>query len=144
VDEVVDVTGYDAFVIGSAAYMYHWLKEADTFVARHRSILSSRPVWLFSGGPVGADVVDEEGHDLVEVSRPSEIEELAGALHPRGDRVFFETADPHAPALGLGERFLHTLPAPRTAQPGDDVPDWAAADGWAAEIAADLDELAVH
>ena len=35
--DVRDVREYDAFVIGSAAYMYHWLKDATDFVHRHRT-----------------------------------------------------------------------------------------------------------
>jgi len=31
-NDVADIDGYDAFVIGSAAYMFHWLKEATAFV----------------------------------------------------------------------------------------------------------------
>ncbi len=51
--EVEDVGGYDAYVIGSAAYMFHWLKDATDFVRHHRKLLAARPVWLFSSGPTG-------------------------------------------------------------------------------------------
>ena len=30
--EVRDASRYDAFVIGGAAYMFHWLKDATAFV----------------------------------------------------------------------------------------------------------------
>jgi len=53
---------YDAFVIGAAAYMSHWLTEATTFVERHRELLASRPVWLFSSGPLGTDTTFVQGN----------------------------------------------------------------------------------
>jgi menaquinone-dependent protoporphyrinogen oxidase len=51
VSAVSDVGHYDAFVIGSAVYMFHWRKEALRFVKRNRAVLAGRPVWLFSSGP---------------------------------------------------------------------------------------------
>jgi hypothetical protein len=44
---------YDAFVIGSAAYMFHWLGYAAKLVRRNRAALAAKPVWLFSSGPLG-------------------------------------------------------------------------------------------
>jgi menaquinone-dependent protoporphyrinogen oxidase len=69
VTDVDDVTAYDAFVIGGAAYMFHWLKDATAFVKRHRARLADRPVWLFSSGPLGTDLVDKEGRDVLETGR---------------------------------------------------------------------------
>lgn len=52
--ERVEVTSdYDAFVIGSALYTGHWLKEAIDLCGRLGPELAGRPVWLFSSGPVG-------------------------------------------------------------------------------------------
>lgn len=53
VSQVHNLEDYDAFVIGSAVYMAHWLKEATEFVTRNRAVLASHPVWLFSSGPLG-------------------------------------------------------------------------------------------
>lgn len=89
VDSVRSPVGYDAFVIGSAVYMGHWLKEARQFVSRNRPALASRPVWLFSSGPTGTKATDAKGRDLREVSGPTEIDELRGWLNPRDHRVFF-------------------------------------------------------
>ena len=80
---------YDAFVIGSAVYMFHWLKEAKQFVSKNRSILASRPVWIFSSGPTGTKATDSKGRDLREVSGPREIDELRESIKPRDHRVFF-------------------------------------------------------
>ena len=108
------------------------------FVKRHRVVLAKRPVWLYSSGPLGTDMVDEEGRDIFEASRPKEFEELETLLHPRGVRVFFGAWDPDAPAIGFGERFLRLMPKSREAIPVGDFRDWPAIDGWAAEIASEL------
>jgi menaquinone-dependent protoporphyrinogen oxidase len=89
ISEVSDVGAYDVFVIGAAAYMFHWLEEATGSVERHREVLAGQPVWLFSSGPLGKDLVDDEGHDVLEVTRPKEFDELQELVHPRGERVFF-------------------------------------------------------
>jgi menaquinone-dependent protoporphyrinogen oxidase len=129
---------YDAFVIGSAAYAGGWLGEATTFVRRHRSFLESRPVWLFSSGPVGTDLVDDKGRDIFEASRPKEFDTVGSSVHPRGERVFFGAWDPDAPAVGLADRFMKLMPAARSSMPVGDFRDWDAIDAWADEIAGDL------
>lgn len=63
--------------------MFHWLKEATSFVKRHHRLLSQRPVWLFSSGPLGTEIVDEEGRDILEATRPKEFDELSALIHPR-------------------------------------------------------------
>ena len=138
VTQVKSATEHDAFVIGSAAYMFHWLKEAKEFVTRHRAVLAERPVWLFSSGPLGTDLVDEDGRDIFEATRPKEFAELQALLRPRGDHVFFGAWDPDAPAIGMAERFVRLMPASKTTLPAGDFRDWAAIDAWAAEIAAAL------
>ena len=52
-DDVSDVSGFDAFVVGSAIYAGRWLGPARTFVDEHGAELRSRPTWLFSSGPLG-------------------------------------------------------------------------------------------
>lgn len=49
---VHEVSGFDAFVIGSAAYMGRWLGDATMLVRRHTEALRGRPVWLFRSGPI--------------------------------------------------------------------------------------------
>ncbi len=52
-DEVSDIAGYDAVVLGSAVYTGHWLPAATALVDRGAGAWGGRPVWLFSSGPVG-------------------------------------------------------------------------------------------
>ncbi len=136
VKDAGDLAGYDAFVIGSAAYELHWRKEATEFVRRNAKVLAARPVWLFSSGPLGTEPADAKGRDLRTVTVPKEIPEFTEALHPRGHPVFFGALDPGK--LTFAERSLRKLPAARGALPGGDFRDWPEIDEWAAGIAREL------
>lgn len=52
-DAVTSVRDYDAVILGSAVYADQWLEPARAFVARHADDLETRPVFLFSSGPLG-------------------------------------------------------------------------------------------
>ena len=138
VEGVADVSAYDAVVLGGAAYMFHWLKPAVNFARQHHAELAARPVWLFSSGPLGTDRVDEHGKDVLETSRPKELEDLTRLLHARGERVFFGAFDPASPPVGLGERMVRRMSGTANALPEGDFRDWPAIDAWAAQIADDL------
>ncbi len=137
--EVGSVDGYDAFVIGSAAYMGGWLGDATTFVRRHHDFLATRPVWLFSSGPIGSDKVDQKGRDQLVASVPKEFEEFQRSVHPRDVAVFFGAYDPEAAPSGVAEglmaRFMRLVPAARNAMPIGDFRDWPAIEAWAEGIA---------
>jgi menaquinone-dependent protoporphyrinogen oxidase len=132
---VRDAARYDAFVVGGAAYMFHWLKDSTSFVRRNRALLAQRPTWLFSSGPVGTDTVDKQGRDILEATIPREFPGLRDAIHPRGEKVFFGALDPDAKPVGLAERFMTLMPAAKASLPAGDFRDWPAIDAWADEIA---------
>ncbi|HEX8035836.1 MAG TPA: flavodoxin domain-containing protein [Ktedonobacterales bacterium] len=136
---VHDLTGYDAFVIGSAAYMGSWLKEATEFVRRNQAILATRPVWLFSSSPLGTATTDAQGRDLRVVSEPKEFAEFKETIKPRGIQVFYGVLDPHK--LGFAERVIRSMPAGRTLLPEGDFRDWQTIDAWAESIAHDLAQM---
>lgn len=53
-------------------YLAHGpLAERGHFVKRHRPVRAERLVWLFRSGPLGTDLVDEEGRDILEAIRPT-------------------------------------------------------------------------
>jgi len=135
VRETGDLGGYDAVVVGSAAYEGHWLKEARQFVQRHRDELAARPVWLFSSGPLGTKTTDGQGRDLREVAQPKEIPELKEAIAARDHRVFFGALKPDR--LSFAERALRKLPAARAMLPEGDFRDWTEIEAWANGIAHD-------
>jgi menaquinone-dependent protoporphyrinogen oxidase len=138
VEDVTDLDGYQAVVLGSAAYMLHWLKPAVRFVRHHHEELAARPVWLFSSGPIGGDQVDAQGQDVRISTRPKEWDELVPLICPRGEAVFFGAYDPAAPPVGLGEKLMRRMPAATKTLPAGDFRDWDAIENWATEIATAL------
>ena len=136
VEEASGLEGYDAFVIGSAAYAFHWMDEAQAFVKRNSAVLKRVPVWLFSSGPLGNEPTDAKGRDLRTATVPKEIPELQGVLEARDHRVFFGALDPDT--LGFAERAIRKLPAARAGLPEGDFRDWDEIDAWAREIAQEL------
>ncbi len=142
VQAVRDLAGYDAFVIGSATYMFHWLKEGTAFVRRNQRTLAGRPVWLFSSGPLGTEATDEHGQDVRAVAGPKELPTLLEATRARDHRVFFGAFDPGQRPVGITERVVMLMPAARAAFPAGDFRDWAEIDAWADGIAHDLAPLA--
>jgi menaquinone-dependent protoporphyrinogen oxidase len=135
---VKGVAGYDAFVIGSAAYMFHWLKDALELVRRNRTVLAGKPVWLFSSGPLGTEALDARGRDQKEAAISKEIAGLREAVGARDHRVFFGAYERDRKPIGLAERFVSHMPAAREAFPEGDFRDWPEIEAWAAGIASDL------
>jgi menaquinone-dependent protoporphyrinogen oxidase len=132
---------YDAFVIGSAVYAFHWIGEARDFVRQNLDLLRSRPVWLFGSGPLGDKTTDDKGHDLLKP--PPEMAELAERVQARGSRVFFGAWDPDAKPIGVMERVMHVLPAAKDALPAGDFRNWDEIEAWARSIAHDLAAIPV-
>jgi len=128
-----NLPGYDAFVIGSALYQYHWLKNAKDFLSRNRSVLASKPVWLFSSGPTGPSRTDKKGRVLLEVSGPKEIGDLREWVKPRDHKVFFGAFFPDRVTGAMGW-FARMVPKDQTG----DFRDWKAIEAWAQEIASAL------
>lgn len=85
---------FGAVVLGSAVYAGHWRKPARRFVDHHRSLLTSRPTWLFSSGPLEAAPSPED--------EPVEVQTIEEELHARGHRVFSGALD--LDQLNLAER----------------------------------------
>jgi menaquinone-dependent protoporphyrinogen oxidase len=136
---VRDISEYDAFVIGSAAYLGHWQKDATDFVNRNAAVLADRPTWLFSSGPLGNQPTDAKGRDQRVAAEPKEIPAFRDQIHPRDHRVFFGALDPGA--LGLRDRVIRTLPAGRALLPEGDFRDWQEIDVWVDGIGDELARL---
>ncbi len=128
-DDVGTIAGYDAVVLGSATYAGHWLDPAKAFVTRFRDSLITRPVWLFSSGPVGdpsRKLVRRMGAD------PLEVAGILAVTNARGHRVFAGKLD--RKYLSRGQR---TALALFRGLEGD-FRDWDDIRGWAAAIADEL------
>lgn len=144
VDQVKNVGDYAAFVIGSALYMNRWLKEATKFVSRNKSILSTRPVWLFSSGPVGKERKDPKGRDVLDplVSGPKELEDLRQELHPRDHQIFFGALDPTK--LGFLYNQVRKSATIRASLPEGDFREWSEIEAWSNGIARTLEQEEGH
>jgi menaquinone-dependent protoporphyrinogen oxidase len=125
-ESVTSLDGYDAFVIGSAVYVGHWLEAARDLVTAQADRLAQVPVWLFSSGPLGPpDALKPEGD-------PVDVESLCEATRAIGHRVFAGRLDKKL--LGFGEKAI--VVAVRALE--GDFRDWEAIDAFAAEISARL------
>lgn len=134
--EIEGLETYDAFVIGSAVYAFRWVPEAANFVKENQVLLGSRPVWLFSSGPLGTELVDAKGRDVK--AEPKTVTEIRAIMRPRDHRVFFGAYDPDARPKGFMERVTRLMPAARDLLPRGDFRDWREIQAWATEIAGQL------
>jgi menaquinone-dependent protoporphyrinogen oxidase len=143
----------DALVIGSGVYMGSWLKEGTGYLERNHLALATRPVWLFSSGPLpgsskNTTVVDPIEAALGPADGPGSggrkrIAALSDAIRPRDHAVFQGAYDPNEPPRSMPERFLRIMPGSRNILPVGDFRDWPAIDAWAREIAEALRPVAV-
>jgi menaquinone-dependent protoporphyrinogen oxidase len=101
------------------------MKDAVRFAEAHAEALADVPVWLFSSGPLGEEIKDEE-------EQPRQLPELRELLDPREHRVFFGALDREK--LSFSERMI----VKAVKAPDGDFRDWDAINGWADEIADDL------
>ena len=122
-EDVTDLGGVEAVVLGSAVYAGSWMKEAMELVHHSANALALLPVWLFSSGPLGEEIKD--GMDQIR-----QLEELRETLNPRDHRIFFGALDKEK--LGFGERMI----AKAVKAPDGDFRDWDQIEAWAEGIAA--------
>lgn len=128
-EDVEDLDGYDAFVLGSGIYMGNWRKTARRFVDAHAADLAERPTWLFaSGSIVGDPPMDEDPNAL----RAGLAEKLVETTNAREHKLF-------AGRLDTSELALLEKAAVRAAHAREgDHRDWQAVDDWAAGIAREI------
>jgi menaquinone-dependent protoporphyrinogen oxidase len=128
VEQVDSIRDFHAIVVGSAVYAGHWLKPAMDLVTDNAAVLSSRPVWLFSSGPVGDPPKP--------ATDPDEVGELMALIGARGHRLFAGKIDKSK--LGFAEKAI--VAALRV--PYGDFRDWTQIKQWAIDIADELARLA--
>src|SRR4051812_14748203 len=109
---------YDAFVLGSGVYAGRWLPAMHQFIDSHVDVISSKPTWLFSSGPLGDPPKPAED--------PADVRPIVEQTHAREHRVFAGRLD--RDALRLGEKVIVAAvraPAGDFRAPAD-ILDWAA------------------
>jgi menaquinone-dependent protoporphyrinogen oxidase len=143
-----DPSGFDAYVIGSGVQIGKWHAEGFEYLERNQSTLATRPVWLFSSGPLPGSTKGTAATDpLTDALGPEEgpgsggrkkIAALSAAIHPRDHRVFQGAFDPNDPPKSMQERLIRLMPAAKRVLPAGDFREWDAIEAWAHEIAAEL------
>jgi menaquinone-dependent protoporphyrinogen oxidase len=143
-----DPSAFDAHVIGSGVYIGSWLKEGTEFLERNQSTLATRPVWLFSSGPLpGSSKATDAKDPLALALGPEEgpgsggrkkIAALSAAIQPRDHRVFLGAFNPDDPPKSMQERLVRLMPTSKQILPVGDFREWDAIEAWAREIAAEL------
>ncbi|GEL47527.1 hypothetical protein CHO01_26430 [Cellulomonas hominis] len=127
-EEVVDLTGYDAVVLGSAVYTAHWLPAARDFGARFAADLRDRTVWVFSSGLATQPAAS--------ANSPHELLALMQNVGALGHRAFAGRL--LRSELAFAER---ALIAGARAKEGDHR-DFDAVRGWAGQLAEHLRAVA--
>ena len=122
VQEVDDISGYDAVVLGSGVYAGRWLKAARRFVDEHESEFEVTPTWLFSSGPIGNPPKPEGDASM-------KVDAIVRRTVARDHRIFAGKLDRER--LTFPDRAIVTA----VRSPEGDFRDWPAVAAWADEIA---------
>ncbi|MBI1279641.1 MAG: flavodoxin [Anaerolineaceae bacterium] len=128
-DKVIDLTPFDAVVLGSAVYAGSWCQEAIKFLEDYKTLLTKLPVWLFSSGPMG------EGDPVSLVNGwhfPSAQRPIADRIHARDIALFHGAID--LEKLNFAEKQIVKEFKPLLG----DYRDWDAITKWAVSIVASL------
>ncbi|HSK07169.1 MAG TPA: flavodoxin domain-containing protein [Acidimicrobiia bacterium] len=126
-EEVTGLDGYDAVILGSAVYAGRWMKTMRELTDRLGEELASRPVWLFSSGPIGNPPMPEED--------PVDVAPILEKTNARDHFLFAGKLDRQT--LSFGERaIVGALKAPE-----GDFRDWDDIRRRALAIAAELKTL---
>jgi menaquinone-dependent protoporphyrinogen oxidase len=129
IDDVTDLSSYEAYVVGSGIYLGNWLKDARRFLDTHAAELVQRPTWLFASGSIVGEPPIADDPDAL---RAGLVERLVETTHAREHKLFDGKLD--TSKLGLLERA-----AVRGAHASDgDYHDWDEINRWAEEIAGQL------
>jgi menaquinone-dependent protoporphyrinogen oxidase len=127
VQDVNDLAGYDALLLGAEIYAGKWLPEASRFVEECTEELAEMPIWLFSSGPLGHS--PQPSDDLEKIAAP-----MSG-LKTLGDKNFVGKLDPAG--LGIAERLIVKV----VGAPAGDFREWEEIRSWARNIATELSAL---
>ena len=129
-----DLTGYDAFVVGSRR-VYGALAEGGGGVRPAQPRCPGRPPGVaVQQRAAGHRAHQRPGPGSDRRGRAPELAEFTEAIHPRGHRIFFGVLDPGSRATRTGAA---EAAAARAIMPEGDFRDWAQIEAWARGIARD-------
>jgi menaquinone-dependent protoporphyrinogen oxidase len=129
VKEAKDIKHYDAFVLGTAAYMFQWRWDFTSFLKKNQDILSQKPSWIFYSGPLGKG----DALQLVKGQRnPKSLQTVIDHIKPKDITVFHGLVN--MDKLNFFEKFAFK----KTPEMVGDFRDWDAIGAWAKGISAGL------
>lgn len=120
-EDVASLAAYDGIVLGSGVYAGRWLAPVKQLIDRETAALATKPVWLFSSGPLGDPLKPEQD--------PEDVELLLKRTHAVGHRTFAGKIDKRQ--LGIAEQAIFAV----VRAPEGDFRPWPAISEWAADIA---------
>jgi menaquinone-dependent protoporphyrinogen oxidase len=123
IEEVGDLEGYDAVVVGGALYAGRWPRAGRRFVKRNAGALRDRPVWFFSSGPL-----DDSAHDH-QIEPTRSVRKQMGQVDARGHATFGGRLPEDAEGF------------PASAMAKDNAGDWRHTEdarAWGGRLAAEL------
>jgi len=126
VKQVKDPVPYNAVVLGTAAYMFQWRKDATKFLRKHEEALAKMPVWLFMSGPLneGDPVAQLEGKIV-----PNGIKPVVDSIKPVDLAVFHGVVN--YDKMNFFEKWvMNKMKASK-----EDYRDWEGISAWAKAIA---------
>ncbi len=120
---VMDTRPFDAVILGGALYANRWHKDARRFIKRHRATLPTKPVWLFSSGPLDDSALADD------IPPVRHVERAMQQVDARGHMTFGGRLLPDAKGF------------PASAMAKENAGDWRDPDhvkGWAKRISDEL------
>jgi menaquinone-dependent protoporphyrinogen oxidase len=126
-----DPASYKAVILGSAAYIGQWRREAVKYINSNEKSLAGKPVWIFSSGPTA----EGDPIELVKGWRfPEKIKPVIDNIKPRDITVFHGVLDINK--MNFIEKFMIN----KVKAPLGDFRDWDGITAWAAAIADELNK----
>ena len=120
--------GYGAVVLGAPLYMFHWHKDALSFLSRYREVLTDGLlVAIFASGPFAKG--DEKEWQEVRKQLDQELAKFAW-LRPIAVEIVGGKFDPAKLSFPL-----NLVPALKQ-MPASDLRDWTVIRAWASNLAA--------
>ena len=123
-ESVASVEPYDAVVVGGGLYAGRWHKDARRFLRRHRRTLASRPLWVFSSGPLDATASQRDIPPVPGLKRAMD------RLDARGHATFGGSLEEGAKGF-IARKIV-------SSGRGGDFRDFDQIEAWAARIGAEL------